>query len=155
MGRESVDLPLALATLGAILSTQVALAAPPNACSLLKPAEIGAIVAVPMGDGVALNSATTSNCTWLQQGVDAAKAVTVIVSTKPVGAYEMGKNVMHPTAVSGIGDEAYLTGKSASYTALSVKKGQNALDVTVRGLKDVAAIQNAEKEIGKAAAAKL
>jgi hypothetical protein len=67
----------------------------------------------------------------------------------------MGKNAMHPTAVSGIGDEAYLTGKSASYTALSVKKGQNALDVTVRGLKDVAAIQNAEKEIGKAAAAKL
>ena len=155
MNRKLVDLLVTVAASGAILSSQIALAAPPNACSLLSPAEIASIVAVPMGDGVALSSATTSNCTWLQQGVDASKAVTVIVSTKAVAAYEMGKNVMHPTAVSGIGDEAYLTGKSASYTALSVKKGQNALDVMVRGLKDVAAIQNAERALGKAAAAKL
>ena len=155
MSRDFVDLLVTVAAISAILSSQNALAAPPNACSLLSPAEIASIVAVPMGDGVALNSARSSNCTWLQQGVDAAKAVTVIVSTKPVGAYEMGKNAMHPTAVSGIGDEAYLTGNSASYTALSVKKGQNARDVTVRGLKDVAAIQNAEKALGKAAAAKL
>ena len=154
MSRELVDLLVTVAA-SAILSSQNALAAPPNACSLLSPAEITSIVAVPMGDGVALNSATTSNCKWLQQGVDAFKAVTVIVSTKAAGAYEMGKNAMHPTAVSGIGDEAYLTGNSASYTALSVKKGQNARDVTVRGLKDVAAIQNAERALGKAAAAKL
>lgn len=131
------------------------MAAPPDACALLTPAAISAIVSVPMGEGTALNSALSSNCKWLQHGVDAFKAVTVIVSTKSVQAYEAGKSFGQPAPISGVGDDAYLSGKSLSYMVLSVKRGQNALTVTVRGLKDVAAIQNAEQALGKAAVAKL
>jgi hypothetical protein len=136
-------------------TSQLVRANPPDACALLSPAEIGGIVGTPMGTGVALNSSTTSSCKWLQQGVDEFRAVTVIISTKSAQAFEMGKSAIQPTAVSGIGDEAYMTGKSQSYTVLSARKGQNALTVTVRGLKDIAATQTAEKALGKAAIARL
>jgi hypothetical protein len=108
-----------------------------------------------MGAGAALNSPTTSSCKWLQEGVDSFKAVTVVVSTKDPQAYEAGKGVMHPEPVPGIGDDAYMTGKSLSYMALSVKNGQNAFTITIHGLKDLASTQNAEKALGKTAAARI
>ncbi|HEX5261898.1 MAG TPA: hypothetical protein VFW13_00110 [Phenylobacterium sp.] len=127
----------------------------PDACKLLSPAEVGAAVGVAVAQGSALNSQVASSCSWKQSGVDPFKAVTVIVSVKPAQSYELGKRALKATPVAGLGDEAYMTGGSASYTALSVKKGQNAFDVTVRGPKDVAAIQAAEKALAKSAAARL
>jgi hypothetical protein len=132
-----------------------ALAAPPDACKLVTSAEVGAAVGTTMGPGKAMNGPTSSNCQWLQQGVDAARAVTVIVGTTPASAFEMGKAAMKPTPVAGLGDEAYLTGNSISYTALSVKRGGAAFSVMVRGMKDVAAAQAAEKAVAKVAVGRL
>lgn len=136
------------------LTSQLALGTP-AACGLLTSAEIGSTLSVSIGAGVPLRSSTTSSCKWEQQGVDAFRAVTVIISTKSAQAFEVGKSVMQPVPVSGIGDDAYLTGKSISYTVLSIKKGQTALTITVRGLKDLASVQSAERALGKVAVAKL
>jgi hypothetical protein len=144
-----------VAAVGFVVTASVAQANPPEACALLSPAEIGAIVGTSMGLGTALNSTTTSSCKWLQQGVDEFKAVTVIISTKSAQTYEKGKSVLQPVVMSGIGDEAYITGTTPSYTVLSARKGENALTVTVRGLKDLASTQAAEKALGKAAVGKL
>ena len=145
----------AIGVIAGAIAAPIAWGAPPNACYLLTPAEISSVVSVPVGAGVALNSPTTSSCKWLQEGVDSFKAVTVVVSTKDPQAYEAGKGVMHPEAVSGIGDEGYMTGRSLSYIVLSVKKGQNAFTITIHGLKDLATTQNAEKALGKTAATRI
>lgn len=142
-----------VAAIAFAVTTQLALSAP-AACGLITSAEIGSVLSVSIGAGVPLNSSTTSSCKWVQQGVDAFKAVTVIMSTKGAQAFEAGKTVMQPVEVSGIGDDAYLTGKSIGYMVLSIKKGQTALTVTVRGLKDVASVQSAEKALGRVAAAR-
>lgn len=128
---------------------------PPDACKLLTPEEVGAAVGAAMAPGTALNGPTSSNCKWLQQGVDGLKAITVIVSTKSASGFETGKTALPPTPVQGIGDEAYFSGKSLSYMVLSAKKGDKALTVTVRGLKDLPAVQTAEKVVGKIAAGRL
>src|ERR1700759_5465513 len=144
-----------LVTLAAIAAAPTVWGKSQNACDLLTPQEISAIVAAPMAAGVALNSAATSSCRWQQSGVDAFKAIIIVVSTKDVQAYEAGKGVRQPEAVSGIGDDAYLTGKSLSYAVLSVKKGQSAFTITIRGLKDFAATKNAEEARAKVAAGRL
>jgi hypothetical protein len=145
----------ALSVAALAVTAQPARSAPPDACTLLTPADFTSIGAGAMTTAGALKSATTSSCRWEQQGVDASKAVSVIVSTKTTQAYEAGKGVRNPTPVGGVGDDAYLTGKSVGYMVLSLRKGQNAATVMVHGLKDVTATEDAEKALGKAAAGRL
>ncbi len=133
----------------ASLATPSAHAASPGACTLLNPAEVGSVVGATMAVGPSVNGPTSSSCEWK------GGAVTVIVTAKSFEAFQKGKTILSPTPVSGIGDEAYQTGNSLSYTALSARKGQNAITVSVRGLKDVAAVQAAEKAIGKMAITRL
>ena len=146
---------LILTTLAALAATPTAWGKALNACDLLTPQEICSIVAAPVSAGVALNSAATSSCKWQQSGVDPFKAITVVVSTKDAPAYEAGKGVRQPETVSGIGDDAYLTGKSLSYVVLSVKRGQSAFTLTIHGLKDFAATKNAEQALAKVAAGRM
>jgi len=133
------------------LATPSARAASPGACKLLTPAEVGSVVGATMAVGPSVNGPTSSSCEWKQQG----GGVTVIVTAKSLDAFQKGKTILSPAPVSGIGDEAYQTGNSLSYTALSARRGQNAITVSVRGLKDVSAVQAAEKAIGKIAVTRL
>jgi hypothetical protein len=140
---------LPVLTTALALTALPALAAPPDACKLITPAEVGAAVGASVVQGASVNGPTSSSCTWKSSGV------TVIVSTKTISAYDTGKKALAPTPVSGVGDEAYQTGNTIGYTALSVKKGGNAMTVSIRGPKDVAAVQAAEKAVAKAAVARL
>ncbi len=139
----------------AVLSAMARPYRPPRACSLLAPTEITRLLSASMGPGVTLESTKASMCKWVQQGVEASQAVSVVISTAPAAAYESEERRMPPERVAGIGDNAYLTGRWLSYTMLSVRKGRVAMTVMVRGLKSVAALQSAEKTIGRAAVAKL
>lgn len=131
------------------LSTSSALAAPVEACKLLTAAEAGAVVGAGVAQAASINGSTSSSCNWKGGGIN------VIVATMSASLFETGKKVMSPTPVSGIGDEAYQTGFSPTLTKLSVRKGANAITVTVLGLKDLAATQAAEKAIGRTAAGRL
>ena len=152
MARSQRRIPVAFVLLATF---PIAWGKSPNACDLLTPQEISSVVSAPIEAGVVLNSTATSSCKWQQSGAAAFKAITIVVSTKDAQAYEAGKGVRQPEAVSGIGDDAYMTGKSLSYEVLSVKKGQSAFTITIHGLKDFAATKSAEEALAKVAAGRM
>lgn len=135
---------------GGALGASSALAAPVEACKLLTPAEVGAAVGGSVTQAASINGQTSSSCEWKGAG-----GVFVVVATQSGDMFQKGKTVLSPTPVSGVGDEAYQTGYGPTMTKLSARKGANAITVTVRGLKDLAATQAAEKAIGRTAAGRL
>jgi hypothetical protein len=134
---------------GGALSTSSALAAPVDACKLVTSAEVGAVVGASVVQEAPINGPTSSSCHWK------GGAVTVVVATMSASMFQTGKKIMSPMPVSGIGDEAYQTGFSPTMTKLTVRKGANAITVTVLGLKDLSATQAAEKAVGRTAAGRM
>jgi hypothetical protein len=149
-------LPAAAAVAVALsLTGSAAWAAPPNACRLVTPAEVGALVGASVAQGPSVSGPNSSTCDWKQTGATRNGTVEVIVATKSAEMFEAGKRIGTVVPVAGVGDEAYQTTYGKTYTVLSARKGANAVTVTVRGLKDAAAIQAAEKAVTKAVVARL
>lgn len=135
-----------------LLLPRLAAATPTDACALLTPAQIGTVLGTTMGPGVPVTPTNRTSCKWLESGVAAMKAKTVIISIKSVQSYDAGKSItggtFQMTPVGGIGDEAYMTSGTISYGAtLSVKKNGAAFTVTVRGYPDVATIEDKDKTL--------
>src|SRR5689334_4927147 len=145
----------ALAAAGLWLWAGAAAAAPPLACKLLSPAELGGLVGASVAQGPSVNGPTSSTCEWKQTGGKPGSEVQVIVSTKSADMFEKGRRIGAVAPVAGVGDEAYQTTYGPHFTVLSARKAGNAVTVTVRGLKDVAAIQAAEKAVTKTVVARL
>jgi hypothetical protein len=147
----AVLLSIGVATLNAAQASSVPTT---DACALLTSAQIQTVLGVTMTPGQPLTPTIHSSCKWLESGVNPFKARTVIVSVKSVQAYEVGKSVaianLKTTAVSGIGDDAYMTSGNLSYGAtLSVHKGGIAYVVTVRGYPDVPTLEEKEEALAK------
>ena len=127
-----------------------------DACAILTQAQIQSVLGVAVDPGQPVSPTIRTSCKWLESGVDAFKAKTVILSIKPVQAYETAKSFNNGkftmTPVAGIGDDAYLTSGTLSYGAvISVRKGGGAFTITVRGYPDVATIAEKDKALAKIA----
>ncbi len=100
-----------------------------DACSLLTPAQVSAVVGSQMGPGQYVTPTFKATCTWTAVG----KIVTLM--TESVDAYNKGKTSLSPAMqivpASGIGDDAYYVVMAGKMVALFVKKGGNAFKMSV------------------------
>ncbi|HEV2387188.1 MAG TPA: hypothetical protein VGS20_08020 [Candidatus Acidoferrales bacterium] len=130
-----LKLVLVAVTFGALAigHAGAAYAAPPKpACSLLTPAQVGAV----LGGSVEAGKAFTAKvCIW--RGAPGKRATLNLIGTQrfvyaktPVG------NGVAKTEVKGIGDDAVYVSTHGAPTTLTVKKGDDAFTLTVFGFSD-------------------
>jgi|SRR5579864_3656381 len=118
-------------------SSRAAYAAPPtDACSLLTPAQVSAVLGVPVA-GKALGPKA---CMWVQTGVKPGSPgrrvdVGILIMQGYTRAYAIAQMPNAPTSatrVSGLGDDAYYFAMASSQAMeLRVKKGTVAFDIWV------------------------
>jgi hypothetical protein len=127
---------LGVLTLG---NGRAASASPPaNACSLLTPAQVSAVLGVPAA-GKALGPKA---CMWVQTGVKPGSPrrradVVILIMQGYTQGYAVGKMPNGPTSatrVSGLGDDAYYLEMTSrhKYMELRVKKGTVAFGIRVQ-----------------------
>jgi len=120
-------------------SSRAAYAAPPkDACSLLTPAQVSAVLGVPAA-GKALGPKA---CMWVQTGVKPGSPrrradVVILIMQGYTQGYAVAKMPNAPTSathVSGLGDDAYYLAMTSvhQYTELRVKKGTVAFGIRVQ-----------------------
>jgi hypothetical protein len=157
--RSRVVLLAVLTIAGAGMSISAALAASPDACALLTPADISTVLGVEVGPGERLMPTETRFCTWHEQGKKQNRNVRVdFISDRQ---YEMGKtplpNVVK-TPESGIGDDAYFSKVKGMVFTLSVMKGSTFFRVAARSSAEAfakandAANDDKDKDIDRAIA---
>jgi len=122
----------------AACSSRAAYAAPPkDACALLTPAQVSAVLGVPAA-GKALGS---KSCIWVQTGVKPGSPrgrvdVVILIMQGYTQGYAVAKMPNAPTSamhVSGLGDDAYyLSMTSGEAMELRVKKGSVAFGILVQ-----------------------
>jgi hypothetical protein len=123
----------------ALLSGNAAIAAPPDACSLISMAEVNKLAKV--GDAVRFEKrggGKESECAFLRKGGDAVLTVTVRESADPAGELKgdagvqerMYKKPVKP--VAGVGDEAWW---ADNQLVLAYRKGKFAGQVYFTGSK--------------------
>lgn len=111
-------------------SARITYAAPPaNACSLLTPAQVSAVVGAPVGAGTPFSPTNTKACRWLAIG--AAVKIQVQLFLKDARTFAYTKMLTHGVVASGIGDDAIYSTAPRGPSILSVKKGDAVFDVHV------------------------
>jgi hypothetical protein len=117
--------------LGAAI-TPAAHAAPPDVCTLLTQAQVGAVIGVSVGPCESIAGGRSG--TWAELGKPGDNAKKVIVTIISMQGYDMGKTPMNgisKTPLTGVGDEAYsMTRRSVS--TIHFKTGDLAFAVDVR-----------------------
>jgi len=112
-----------------VAMANVANAAPAtDACALLTPEQVGAVVGATMSAGTYPSPGFTKTCTWTTKGV---------IVTLQLEAEAMFQGAKHPpapgvevTPVSGVGNDAFYQGVSPN-VSLHVKKGSATFKATV------------------------
>ena len=135
-------------------------AAPPEPCALLTPAQATAALGATVGAGKPLASTV---CEWKEEGKAGAALLRldITVITPERFARTKSATIGTVTSVSGVGDDAYYaTIKSGQTinTGLSVRKGGTAVVVRVMGIggqKAVEEYQAKEKAVAQAILPKL
>jgi len=111
----------------------VAYAAPPSdACALVTPAQVSAVLGVPVGAGEHIVPSNTTLCGY--GGAGAAKRV--VMAIIKVTMFTNEKTPMQGVTeeqATGIGDEAHYMTTPGFGTGLSVRKGSFAFKVRVYG----------------------
>lgn len=127
---------LLLAVLIACAATDPAFAAVPNgdACALLTPTQVSAVIGVPVGAGSYLTPTIKTTCTW-RSTAPGGGWVTLVL--QDVGGFEDGKQLgsmgiknMSVTSLRGVGDDAYYLAVGGQ-VGLIVKKGNAAFKIAV------------------------
>jgi hypothetical protein len=129
-----------LRTLGAtsslaMLAATAAGAAPSDACALLTPAQVSAILGATVGDGEPLMPTHREFCSWEEKGQSGGVGRNVRVSILSERMFTLGKTPMgmtQITAESGIGDEAYWSKIQGMVYFLSFRKGSTYVKVQSR-----------------------
>lgn len=160
--RSQLKFVLITAALSAAASGNActAYAAPPtDACSLLTPAQVSAVLGSPVSGGGSLTQNTKTICAWpALGGTVPPKRVMVTISHVTVFAgAKMGLAGQNEviTPLSGVGDEAfYDADKAGRGAALFVRKGDFAFSVKVFGFPPDQ-IKEKEKTLAQDALAKL
>lgn len=152
---------LAILCVLAFCAVRPALAAPPtDACALLTPAQVGAVLGITVGAGTPLIPANTKLCQWgavSLAGKGMAKKGVMLTLQNPMAFAYAKMPVGHgiiKVPVSGIGDDA-VYGTTPGYpTVLTVKKGDVVFVVHVNGFPDDQ-IKAKEKQLALDVLAKL
>ena len=121
-------------------------APPSDACALLDPAQVNAVLGVSVGAGQHIVPNSPSICGWAQSSDTAHKDKRVVVSIYvPIGSLSPAdrfNNAKTPikgitkTPVGGVGDDAIFATTPGFGTGLIFKKGSSAFDVRVYGFSD-------------------
>jgi hypothetical protein len=131
--------------LSAVLaSAPIVQAAPPtDACSLLTPAEVSAVLGVSVGAGEKVSPTSTAICGWQVPGekrMDRKRVVlsiyTQMGSRTPVQRFEAAKTPIQGITkepVSGVGDDAIFATTPGLGSGLIFRKGDAAFDLRVYG----------------------
>jgi hypothetical protein len=139
--------------LGAIILAVLILAAAPSAtaapptdaCPLLTPAEISAVVGVSVGAGTHITPTYLKSCQWEPPGGATVQLGNVLLALESAASWQSAKAMLQAVAnapnntkkggitmtpVSGIGDDA-LYSSVGNYTKLIVKKGDVAFQIVI------------------------
>ena len=132
---RNIVLKMVLGTffLTAMSSMQVAQAAPPtDACALVTPAQVGAVLGFTVGAGEHIVPSSTTLCGF---GSDTAmkRVVTAIIKVTMFTNEKTPFKGITKESASGIGDEAHYITTPGFGTGLSVRKGNFAFKVRVYG----------------------
>jgi hypothetical protein len=131
-----------------------------DACTLLTPVEIGAVIGVPVGAGTHLTPAFLKTCTWAPTGPAKVTAVTVNLQTTAFhdGAKQMAMKVAAATASVvkpvTVGEDGYYN-VAGDLVTLWFKKGAVSAKVTVYAKLAVDSKEAMELTLAKQVAAKL
>jgi len=120
-----------IATAAAVLATPGYAAAERDPCSMLTPAQVGAVLGTQVGEGKHLASTV---CEWAGPGNQKKVDLTLLTERGFEAAKTpVGGGLITKTPVSGIGDDAVFgtTGKVAA--TFAVKKGGVMFSVRVQG----------------------
>jgi hypothetical protein len=130
-----------------------------DACSVLTPDEISAVVRVPIDPGKHIPASTTVMCSWLESNAFGVTAEKLVLNFTSLDSFKKQKAAnsrrITVTPVSDIGDEAFYV-ITPFGTSLYVRKGNTAIGFTIRdkGL-STDQLMAKEKTLGLEAAARL
>ncbi len=121
-----------LLLLGCRSSTPTAATPVTDACAVLTPAEIGAVLGIPIDPGQHIPKTSTIMCGWPKAGVTGESVVMLNFTTPD---YFEKERDPHPritmTPAPGIGDDAYYI-TSQFGTSLFIKKGNTVIGFAIR-----------------------
>jgi hypothetical protein len=127
--RLKLAIPLAVFAASSLLAPRsVVGASASDPCSLLTPAQVGAVLGGSVGAGQPIG---TNACAWRESGGPVGKKAWV--THVAVDIFELSKSAGLETIapVTGIGDDAYYSSQKGVPPTLRFKKGSNAFTVQV------------------------
>ena len=154
----------------AAAAPSVAAAPPSDACPLLTPAEISAVVGVSVGAGTHITPTYLKSCTWAPPGGATKDFASVLLALESAASWRSAKAMLQAVAnapndnakkggitmtpASGIGDDA-LYSSVANYTKLIVKKGDVVFQLVIYGGSPIEKKRDMEKALASKVLAKL
>jgi hypothetical protein len=130
----------------------VATAAPPatgDACKLLTPQQVSAILGIPVGEGEHIVPDSHTSCGWMGPGGASIGSKKVVLSLMTARSFQTGKTPVKGVTESlapNIGDEAYYVSMPPFGTALSVRKGATYFQLRIAGF-PIGQVRNLEREL--------
>jgi hypothetical protein len=156
----------AIFIVAAAAAPSAAAAPPSDACPLLTPAEVSAVVGVSVGAGSHITPTYVKSCTWAPAGGATKDFTTLVLALEPAASYQsakamlqavansQGKGGITMTPASGIGDDAIYS-SVANYTKLIVKKGDVVFQLVIYGSFPIGKKRDMEKALASKVIAKL
>lgn len=126
-----------------------------DACSLLTPAQVSAALGVDVDPGKRPIESDPLSCNWREKGRTDGIARNVIVYILDAKTFDVGKQSSRTpkAALSGIGDEAYVSKPARFPATVSVRKGETYFRVMARSdASSINAATDHDQEIDKALA---
>ena len=120
-----------------------------DACTLLTPQQVSAILGVPVGEGEHIVPDSLTSCGWMGPGGASIGSKKIVLSLMTARSFQTGKTPVKGVTESlapGIGDEAYFVSMPPFGTALSVKKGATYFQLRIAGFPS-GQVRNLEREL--------
>jgi hypothetical protein len=157
--------------LGVALAPSAVAASAADACSFLTPAQVSAVVEIPVGAGSYVTPEFKQTCTWNPSGTPTKDVRAVTLYVQSADAYNSGKKMMEQmqvmakmrkadasqwsaASVNGVGDDAYFVNVGTA-TSLTLKKGSVSFKVSVYSGLPIPEKQAMEKALAMKVLAKL
>jgi hypothetical protein len=127
---------LAAAMLADCARASAATPAPGDACTLLTPQQVSAILGITVGEGEHVVPDSHTSCGWMGPGGASIGSKKVVLSLMTARSFQSGKTPVKGVTESlapNIGDEAYYVSMPPFGTALSVRKGATYFQLRIAG----------------------
>jgi hypothetical protein len=120
-----------------------------DACTLLTPQQVSAILGIPVGEGEHIVPDSLTSCGWMGPGGASIGSKKIVLSLMTARSFQTGKTPVKGVTESlapGIGDEAYFVSMPPFGTALSVRKGATFFQLRIAGFPS-GQVRNLEREL--------